>query len=194
MQGPLVDVALQKQTMRRDIKAARDGMVGDLPPAISNMAFSIPPSPLRVRFRAGLTIAGYAATGSEADISRLLQFAFEAGCHTALPYITGATAPMRFLSWSPGEPLVTGPFDLQQPQAEAPETKPDIILAPMVAFDRGLHRLGQGAGHYDRALSLLDDSFVIGVGWSIQEVAAVPVEIWDVPMNAVLTEKEWIEI
>lgn len=188
-----MDIARQKQTIRRKVKAARDAMVGDLPSAILNMAFSIPPSPLRVRFRAGVTVAGYAATGSEADVARLLQSAFDAGCNTALPHITGVTAPMRFLSWSPGEPLVTGAYDLQQPQAEAPEVKPDIVLAPMVAFDRHLHRLGQGAGHYDRALSLLEDSFVIGVGWSVQEVAAVPIEIWDIPMNAVLTEKEWIE-
>jgi len=188
-----VDIAQQKLAMRREIRDARETLVSGLPQAILNMAFSNPPSPLREYFRSGKTVAGYVPLGSEADTLKLLNAAYQAGCNTALPHVISKTAPMRFLSWSPSDPLVVGPFSLQQPQAEAPEIKPDVILAPLIAFDRGLHRLGQGAGHYDRALSLLEDSFVIGIAWSVQEVAAVPVDIWDVPLDAVLTEKEWIK-
>lgn len=195
MNGPiLVDIAQQKSAIRRDMRAARDAMVENLPEAIANMAFSMPPTPLRDRLSPGVAMAGYVGRGSEADISKLLNFAHEAGCAIALPHLSAESAPMRFLSWQPSEPLVSGPFGILQPQAEAPELTPDIILAPLIAFDRKLHRLGQGGGYYDRALSLLQNSFVIGVGWSIQEIAAVPVEIWDIPIHAVLTEKEWIEM
>lgn len=188
-----MDIAQQKLAIRRDIRAARDTLVSGLPAAILDMAFSNPPSPLRKYFQPGKSVAGYAPLGSEADALKLLKAAYDAGCSTALPHVISKSAPMRFLSWSPSDPLVIGPFSLQQPQAEAPEIKPDIILAPLVAFDRGLHRLGQGAGHYDRALSLLDDSFVVGIAWSAQEVDHVPVDIWDKPLDAILTEKEWIE-
>lgn len=175
------------------MRAARDTMVQNLPDPIADMAFSVPPTPLRQRLTPRITVAGYVAQGSEADISKLLNFAHETGCAVALPHLSAKSAPMRFLSWQPGDPLVSGPFGLAQPQVEAPELRPDIVLAPVVAFDRNLHRLGQGGGYYDRALALLQDSFVIGAGWSIQEIAAVPVEIWDIPLHAVLTEKEWIE-
>ena len=53
-------------------------------------------------------------------------------------------------------------------------------------------RLGQGAGHYDRALSLLDSAFIVGIAWSAQEAPLLPADPWDIPLNAVLTEKAWI--
>jgi 5-formyltetrahydrofolate cyclo-ligase len=55
-------------------------------------------------------------------------------------------------------------------------------------------RLGQGAGHYDRALSLLDQSIAIGLAWSVQNAPALVSDIWDVPLDAVLTEKSWITL
>jgi 5-formyltetrahydrofolate cyclo-ligase len=55
-------------------------------------------------------------------------------------------------------------------------------------------RLGQGAGHYDRALSMLDHSFAIGLAWSVQRAPAIASDIWDMPLNAVLTETTWITV
>ena len=98
---------------------------------------------------------------------------------------------MRFLRWSPGDILEPGPFGLLQPPIDAEAILPDVALVPLVAFDSRLMRLGQGAGHYDRALSLLDQSFAIGIAWSIQHAPAIETDPWDVPMNAILTEKSW---
>jgi 5-formyltetrahydrofolate cyclo-ligase len=53
-------------------------------------------------------------------------------------------------------------------------------------------RLGQGAGHYDRALSVLDNCTSIGVAWSVQQANILPTDPWDVPLDAVLTERSWI--
>ena len=114
------------------------------------------------------------------------------GCKLALPHVTSVIAPMRFLSWQIDEALEDGPYGLKQPAAESPPVSPDIILVPLVAFDRNLNRLGQGAGHYDRALSLLEDAIAIGIAWSAQEQDLLVSDIWDVPLDAILTEKEWI--
>jgi 5-formyltetrahydrofolate cyclo-ligase len=64
----------------------------------------------------------------------------------------------------------------------------------MLAYDDRLIRLGQGAGHYDRALSVLDQSIAIGLAWSVQFTFALASDIWDVPLDAVLTEKSWITL
>lgn len=144
------------------------------------------------RLRPGLVVASYRPTGGEADPAPLEQAAAAGGCVLALPRVTARTAPLRFLTWSPGDPLEVGAFGLEQPFDDAPELAPDIILTPLVAFDRAGGRLGQGAGYYDRAFVLYPDRWRVGVAWSIQEVPRVPVDRWDVPCHAIATEKEWI--
>ncbi len=100
---------------------------------------------------------------------------------------------MRFLVWRPGEPLEAGPAGLLQPAADGEMVEPDVMLLPLIGFDRGLHRLGQGAGYYDRACAGLPDARRIGLGWNVQEWAALPCDPWDVPLHAVATQREWIE-
>lgn len=156
------------------------------------MAFSCLPSPLASLCTPDKVVAGYIATGSEADASKLLIAAEAKGCTLALPHVTSRVAPMRFLKWSSKDRLESGPFGLLQPVESAPVVVPDIILVPLVAFDRQLMRLGQGAGHYDRALSILENCFAVGIAWSAQQTDILPADPWDVPLDAVLTEKSWI--
>ena len=170
----------------------RDEFVAALSPQDRSVSFSNVPSPLAQFFQPGKIVSGYIAKESEADLSTLLLAAHERGCVTALPFITSRASPMQFLRWLPGDPLETGPFGLMQPRATADIVVPDVVLVPLVAFDSRLMRLGQGAGHYDRALSLLDGSIAIGIAWSIQHAPAIPADPWDVPMDAILTEKSWM--
>jgi 5-formyltetrahydrofolate cyclo-ligase len=178
--------------MRRQFRLRRNEFVLGLNPREKSLAFSSVPTPLKSILQSGKTVAAYCALGSEADPMPFLKYAQTVGCKTALPHVTNVSSPMQFLSWSPGEALEQGPFGLLQPSVSNPAIVPDIILAPLVAFDRSLLRLGQGAGHYDRALSLLNEVIVIGIGWSVQEADDLVVDPWDIPMDAVLTEKEWI--
>ena len=97
-------------------------------------------------------------------------------------------SPIRFLQWEPGDPLVAGPFGLSQPDGRE-EVAPDTILTPLIGFDARLNRLGQGAAHYDRAFARYPDAWRVGVAWSVQQVPAVPTDIWDVPLHAVITEE-----
>ncbi len=140
----------------------------------------------------GLTVTSYVPIGSEADPSLLARAAFEAGCVIALPHVTTRTEPMRFLAWATEATLVAGPFGLQQPAADAAALAPDIILTPLLAFDSKLDRLGQGAGYYDRAFAQFPDARRIGVAWEMQRVETLPVDAWDIPLHAIITENGWI--
>jgi 5-formyltetrahydrofolate cyclo-ligase len=181
-----------KSELRAFYRKARADFAESLSDAERKLAFSAAPAVLLQHFTAGKTVSAYMPVGSEADPRALLAIAHVSGCKTALPFVTSRAAPMQFLRWSPGDPLHEGPFDLLQPSSNAELCEPDVVLTPLVAFDRNLMRLGQGAGHYDRALSLLDRAFVVGIAWSAQESPLLPADPWDIPLNAVLTEKAWI--
>ncbi len=181
-----------KSDLRRKFKAIRDDFVKALGERERALAFSRLPSPLAALCLPGKVVAGYVAIGSEADASKLLLAAEAKGCTLALPHVTSKVAPMRFLQWRSGDALENGPFGLMQPATSAPETVPDVMMVPLVAFDERLMRLGQGAGHYDRALSLLENCFALGIAWSVQQTNILPADPWDMPLDAVLTEKSWI--
>jgi 5-formyltetrahydrofolate cyclo-ligase len=182
-----------KASMRAAMRARRDAFVAQLDPQACALAFRVPPSPLKALIERASVVAGYVAMGSEADPAALLEWAHARGKTLALPHVERRSVPMRFLRWAPGEPLVTGQWGLRQPdRATVPEVAPDLILAPLIAFDRRLHRLGQGAAYYDRAFARFPDAVRVGIAWSAQEAAMVPDDAWDEPLHAVLTEREWI--
>ena len=130
--------------------------------------------------------------GGEIDPSPLARAALDAGCLIALPHVSIRRQPMRFLAWDSEATLEAGPFGLRQPAAGAREVHPDIILTPLLAFDAKFDRLGQGAGYYDRAFIRFPDAWRVGVAWSVQRIEDVPVEPWDVPLHAVVTEQGWV--
>jgi 5-formyltetrahydrofolate cyclo-ligase len=187
-----VDIEINKASQRREHRQLRDAFVENLSQGERALAFSRIPTPLLEHLRPGKTLAGYIAKDSEVDPASLIAEALKLGCKIALPHVTGKSAPMRFLRWAPGDELVAGPFGLKQPRDGAPQCNPDVVLVPLIAFDSHLMRLGQGAGHYDRALSILGDSVAIGLAWSVQMAPALLTDPWDVPMDAILTERAWM--
>jgi len=140
----------------------------------------------------GMTVASYVPIGSEADPAPLARAAVEAGCAIVLPHVVDRATPLRFLAWDTEAALAAGPFGLHQPAADAAERAPDLILTPLVAFDSALNRIGQGAGHYDRAFARFPQAHRIGVAWSVQRVPAIPADSWDVSLHAIATEQDWI--
>ena len=146
----------------------------------------------RARMKARPTVAGYIAVGGEADPTPLLDAAIAAGCPLALPHVVDRATPLRFLRWAVGDALVEGPFGLRQPLAESPPCEPDVILTPLVAFDGLGNRLGQGAGHYDRAFAAHPSAWRVGVAWEIQRVERLVPDPWDVPLHAIATDLNWI--
>jgi 5-formyltetrahydrofolate cyclo-ligase len=181
-----------KASLRRFFRTRRTQFVQSMTDRERALAFGKMPSPLARLCTPKKIVAGYVAVGSEVDPSRLLAEAEALGCALALPHVTSRAAPMRFLRWETGIPLVEGPFGLSQPLEQAEPVVPDIVLVPLLGFDDECMRLGQGAGHYDRALSLLDDAVAVGLAWSVQHSKHLPIDPWDEPMDAILTEKSWI--
>jgi 5-formyltetrahydrofolate cyclo-ligase len=172
-----------KLVLRAQLRAERDKFAAE-----STTAIVAPPG-FAERLTPGMTVATYVPLGSEADPAQLAFAAAGIGCRLALPYVIDRATPIRFLAWDLNAPLTEGPFGLRQPDADGEEAAPDVILTPLVGFDARLNRLGQGAAHYDRAFARYPDAWRVGVAWSVQQVAAIPSDIWDVPLHAVITEE-----
>jgi len=139
--------------------------------------------------------AAYWPIRGEADPLPLLAQLAAAGVTTALPVVAGRGQPLVFRHWRPGDPLLPGPMGLQEPSTESPETHPDLLFVPLVAFDRAGHRIGYGAGYYDATLATFAATrpLAIGLAFSAQEVAAIPAESHDHPLAFVITERETID-
>ncbi|MGL4312794.1 MAG: 5-formyltetrahydrofolate cyclo-ligase [Sphingomonas sp.] len=178
--------AAAKAEMRRAVLTARRAFVAAGPPPLAV------PAPLRDLLDKARVVAGYMAMADEADPTPLLAHAHARGCTLALPHVTTRSAPMRFLRWAPGDPLEHGPMALQQPSPDSPDIEPDLLLIPLVAFDARGHRLGHGGGFYDCALAARPHARRIGIAWSVQQVPQVPVDAWDEPLHAMLTERDWM--
>ncbi len=155
--------------------------------------------PLRDLISRARAMACYHDVRSEPSVIHLAAFAQGEGIETALPWlppmadkIAARHSPLLFRKWTLGDPLEQTALGFSQPAEIMPALNPDLILTPLVGFDRALNRLGQGAAHYDRAFQNWPDAIRVGVAWSVQEVDHLPVDPWDVPLDAILTEQDWI--
>jgi 5-formyltetrahydrofolate cyclo-ligase len=114
-----------------------------------------------------------------------------------LPATRGPAEIMSFRLWEPHVRLEPDGHGIPAPPPFAPEIEPDLVISPLLGFDRSGRRLGQGAGHYDRALAALrarKPVFVIGLAYAGQEIAELPHEDHDERLDAILTEAEYIEV
>jgi 5-formyltetrahydrofolate cyclo-ligase len=95
-----------------------------------------------------------------------------------------------------GDVLASGVWGIREPKPEAPEVFPDILLVPLLAFDRSGHRIGYGAGYYDMTITALrarKSVAAVGIAFAAQEVAQVPSTPRDARLDLVLTEREVIQ-
>jgi len=142
-------------------------------------------------------VGGYYPVGAELDPWPLLIRFAAAGAALTLPATTAIEAPLVFRLWSAGDSLAPDVLGIPSPTALRGVATPDLILAPMLAFDRTGGRLGQGGGSFDRTLAALrahGPVMVVGVAFSGQEVETVPRETHDQPIDAILTERTFFEI
>jgi len=143
-------------------------------------------------FPPGGAVSAFHPTGEEIDVLPALAWFAAQGHPTALPVVPGRGKPLRFRAWKPGDPLVRGVLDIPVPDPAAPEIAPEILLVPLLAFDRAGFRLGYGGGYYDRTLAELraGHRFVlaIGVGFACQEIADVPHDATDARLDALATD------
>jgi 5-formyltetrahydrofolate cyclo-ligase len=143
----------------------------------------------------GKTVSLYMPIRGELDPLPLGEILRAAGAAIALPRVHSDNVPMSFREWRKDDPLAKGFGGIREPDENAPEVTPDILIVPLAAFDRRGFRIGYGKGHFDRTLGPLareERPVMIGYAFSFQEVEEVPRELHDVPLDAVVTETEII--
>jgi len=117
--------------------------------------------------------------------------------NTCLPVISKSKKYLKFRLWQKGASLEKGELGIMQPPEAAPELSPDIIIVPIVAFDRHLNRIGYGGGYYDATIAALRKTkpiTAIGVAFSCQEVLQIPIEPFDEKLDIIITEQELVKI
>lgn len=146
-----------------------------------------------LQIASGATVAGYWPLDGELDPGPAMDRLRARGHAIALPRLNGRDQPLLFLAWDEGDVLVEGTFKLLEPHPERPPRLPDVVLAPLLAFDRQGGRLGYGMGYYDRTLDHLRAQgrrpLVIGIAFAAQEVDEVPTGPTDIPLDGVVTER-----
>lgn len=182
-----------KIALRAELRARRSAHAAMIGPIAARHAAQTAANRLLRHIPAGATVSLYLAMHDEMDPDPLAVMLHARGHALALPALIDNSA-MRFLAWQPGDPLEHGPMRLRQPLPTATECAPDLIVAPLTGFDRCGGRIGYGAGHYDRAFQRYPGAHRIGLAWAIQEVDAVPHDPWDVRLQAIATEAEFITI
>jgi len=148
------------------------------------------------RFGHEVIVAGYWPMDSEMDVRPALVALDRLGVLMTLPEVVAAQRPLRFRAWRANEPLIEGPHGTFHPLNDAPLMRPDVVLVPMLAFDRRGYRVGWGGGYYDRTLEMLRKvgaCTAIGVAYSAQEVDAVPIDSHDQPLDWIITETQAIQ-
>ncbi|MDF3414328.1 5-formyltetrahydrofolate cyclo-ligase [Sulfitobacter sp. M57] len=143
----------------------------------------------------GVPVSGFMPIRTEIDPTPAMA---EAAAHgrVGVPVIEAAAQPLKFAEWVPDTPMVKGAFGAQIP--ETPRFfEPEILIVPLLAFNRAGGRLGYGGGFYDRTLELLRGkrpTLAIGFAFAGQEVDDLPLEATDQPLNLIVTETGVIEV
>lgn len=171
-------------------KIAHDEWESRAPLALASHPFPVLPT------TTSKIVSGFFPYQSEIDTRPLLGKLAGDGWQTCLPIVMGKGLPLQFRRWLPGAPTIAGVWNIPRPPEDAEEVDPDVLIIPLLSFDRRGYRLGYGGGFYDRTLEklrLLKTVTAIGVAYSAQEVNAVPHGDHDQPLDYIMTEREVIK-
>jgi 5-formyltetrahydrofolate cyclo-ligase len=184
---------VSKHDLRAGALARRNALSGQ---ARAAAAQAITARAFPVEIVRGTIASGYWPIRSELDPMPLMRYLVSRGAQLALPVITGRDRPLIFRAWTADARLQRGQLGIMEPSRQSAVVEPDILLVPLAAFDRAGHRIGYGAGHYDRTLQQLRTSktiVAIGLAFAAQEIEAVPALPHDVRLDYVLTEERTID-
>ena len=185
MADPLIDEA--KATLRQQARATRAAILnstrGDAAKAVADHFFEA------VTLAPGDIVAGYWRIKDEMDCQPILIRLMDSLQPVCLPVVLGDDLPLELRLWEQGAPLYEAGFGTLAPSELAPQVEPDVILVPLLGFDKRGTRLGYGGGYYDRTLAKLSKKpRLIGLAFAAQELDTVPREPHDIPLDAIITE------
>ncbi len=187
-------IQTEKERLRREAIARRDALP---PEARQAAAEAIAARQFPLAIATGMIVSGFMPLKSEINPLPLMRKLAAQGARLALPAVAGRGKPLVMREWVLGEPLDAGVWGIREPKPEAAELEPDILLVPLLAFDRAGHRIGYGAGYYDLTLAQLrarKPVIAVGLAFAAQEVAAVPATPRDARLDLVLTEREVLDL
>jgi 5-formyltetrahydrofolate cyclo-ligase len=153
-------------------------------------------------FQQSQHIACYWPFDSELDTAPIIELIKQANKTCYLPVIKNTEdKALDFVSYVQGDELCENQYAIMEPLKKrhqvAPETL-DLVLMPLVAFDAEGHRLGTGGGFYDTTFEFMHEQInkkplLVGVGYAMQQAAALPADPWDVTLVGVVTEKTFMK-
>jgi 5-formyltetrahydrofolate cyclo-ligase len=190
MTDPFADL---KASVRRDAVARRDAL-----PAAERLAaaetIAVRPFPLPIT--PGTIVSGFMPLKTEINPLPLMRALAAQGARLALPVIDGRGKPLVMRAYRFGDELNSGQWGIKEPKPEAGDVAPDVLLTPLLAFDRSGNRIGYGAGYYDMTIAKFRAAkpvVAVGLAYAAQEIPAVPVTERDARLDLVLTEREIID-
>ena len=191
----------QRDALRKQLRAQRNSLSAEQQrTAAAAICQLLSQQPV---FKQAKHIAFYLANDGEIDPSLLVEEAQAQGKAVYLPVIDASSKQMVFQQVMDTTQWQKNRYGIKQPKANPEQQKPvqalDILCIPLVGFDRSGARLGMGGGFYDRALAPLKAQAVsstrlIGLAHSCQESQCIPVQPWDIPLHAIVTEQAFITL
>lgn len=125
----------------------------------------------------------------EFDVRSIADRHLAAGGVVALPVVVTKAAPLEFWRWTPGMAMQTGVWNIPIPRIRE-VVAPDLVIAPLVGFDRAGYRLGYGGGYFDRTLAAsLPRPFAVGLGYEESALETIHPQPHDIAMNMIVTEQ-----
>ena len=184
MTDPRSALRQQLRQRRRDIPAAQRIEAAE---QLADALLALPFTPTH-----GF-VAGYWALDGEIALHRW-QMRLPDSLTYCLPVLSGDV--LRFAPWRPGQPLTANRYGIPEPDVAAGDTlaaeQMALVVAPLVGFDAQARRLGMGGGWYDRSFAFRQarpaPPWLVGVGFAAQQVDDLPVQPWDVGVDAICTE------
>jgi 5-formyltetrahydrofolate cyclo-ligase len=183
-----------KTALRREAAACRDALAADVRQAAAE-AIAAQTFPLPIA--SNVIVSGFMPLKTEINPLPLMQKLAAQGARLALPRIVGRGSPLSMRAWQYGALLDRGQWGIREPRSDAPAVEPDILLVPLLAFDRAGYRIGYGAGYYDMTIARLRSLkriTAVGIAFAVQEVAEIPKTTRDERLDLVLTEREVIDL
>jgi 5-formyltetrahydrofolate cyclo-ligase len=194
-----VDTAARRRELRQDLAERRRALS---PPkrmaGAQGLRRSLEQLP---EFHTDQRVAGYWACDGELPLNLAIPPLAARGQQFLLPLIDKDNT-LRFAPWKAGDEIAPNRFGIPEPVAPTEWFAPfqlDLVLVPLLAFDRRGNRIGYGGGYYDRSFHFLKDQLrpteplLVGVAYAFQELANIDVETWDIPLDFIATDLELID-
>jgi 5-formyltetrahydrofolate cyclo-ligase len=194
-----VDATAQRRELRQHLAAQRRALTpAQRIAAAQGLRRSLEQLP---EYHTDARVAGYWACDGELPLNLVIPPLAARGQRFLLPML-GEDRQLRFAPWAAGEAVQPNRFGIPEPAAPREWFAPfqlDLVLVPLLGFDRHGHRLGYGGGWYDRSFAFLAEQarptepLLVGIAYDFQELPAIKPEAWDVPLDFVATDRELID-